>query len=70
MYGHRYIPAEPDLPGNPVFSVYQTDVILYGVDLRSYLAAEFGTATTSETVLPEPRRIRFWTELVEWNEDL
>jgi hypothetical protein len=68
VYGHRYLPAEPDLPGNPVFSVYQTDIILYGVDLRSYLASEFGVATASGSVLPEPRRIRFWTDLVEMNE--
>jgi len=25
--GHRYLPAEPAEPGNPVFSVYQTDII-------------------------------------------
>lgn len=68
VYGHRYLPAEPDLPGNPVFSVYQTDIILYGVDLRSYLASEFGATMTSDTVLLEPRRIRFWTDLVESNE--
>ena len=34
VYSHRMMPAEPHLPGNPVFSVHQTDIIWYGVDLR------------------------------------
>jgi len=27
IYSHRYIPAEPNKAGNPVFSVHQTDII-------------------------------------------
>jgi hypothetical protein len=42
IYSHRYIPAEPLADGNPVFSVYQTDIIYYGADLPSYFVAEFG----------------------------
>src|SRR5437016_10295710 len=38
--GHRYIPAEPALAGNPVFSVHQTDIIYYGSDLVTYLHCE------------------------------
>lgn len=30
IYKHRYIPSEPMVEGNPVFSVYQSDVIRYG----------------------------------------
>src|SRR5262249_51256843 len=41
VYMHRMIPAEPHLPGNPVFSVHQTDIIVYGTDLEDYLAHEF-----------------------------
>lgn len=41
IYSHRYIPASPSIPGNPVYSVYQTDIIYYGNDLASYLANEF-----------------------------
>jgi hypothetical protein len=36
------MPAEPHLPGNPVFSVHQTDIIVYGLDLYEYLHNEFG----------------------------
>src|SRR5207302_6554224 len=33
---HRYLPDEPLMAGNPVFSVHQTDIIHYGFDLASY----------------------------------
>ena len=63
VYGHRFLPAEPSEPGNPVFSVVQTDIILYGDDLASYLAAEFNFPPI-EPPRNEPRAIRFWSELV------
>jgi len=34
VYMHRMLPDEPHLPGNPVFSVHQTDIIHYGFDWR------------------------------------
>jgi hypothetical protein len=42
VYSHRFIPAEPHAIGNPVFSIVQTDIICYGMDLADYLHAEFG----------------------------
>ena len=41
VYGHRYLLAEPRQAGNPVLSVYQDDIIVYGKDLRSYFLIEF-----------------------------
>ena len=41
VFGHRMIPDRPHLPGNPVFSVHQTDIIYYGCDLRDYFLHEF-----------------------------
>ncbi|HEY0554341.1 MAG TPA: SMI1/KNR4 family protein [Thermoanaerobaculia bacterium] len=59
IFGHRMIPDEPHLPGNPVFSVHQTDIIYYGTDLENYLLSEFGLKVPGET--PDTiRRIRFW----------
>jgi hypothetical protein len=63
VYGHRYLPAVPCSAGNPVFSVYQTDIIYYGFDLPSYLAAEFGVPNPFP-VPDEAREIEFWSELV------
>ena len=59
VYGHRMMPDEPHAPGNPVFSVHQTDIILYGADLEGYLRVEFDLP---ERQLPptELRQIRFW----------
>lgn len=41
VFAHRYLLAEPHCTGNPVLSIYQSDIIVYGYDLRSYLLHEF-----------------------------
>jgi hypothetical protein len=41
VFGHRYLLAEPCQSGNPVFSIYQSDIIPYGPDLRAYFLREF-----------------------------
>src|SRR5262249_52042213 len=30
VYAQRYLPGEPSDAGNPIFSVHQTDIIIYG----------------------------------------
>jgi hypothetical protein len=67
VFGHRFLPAEPETAGNPVLSVHQTDIIYYGLDLRRYVACEFGGLKHAEAVRQAPRRIRFGTDLVEAN---
>jgi hypothetical protein len=62
VYSHRYLPAEPEAAGNPVLSVYQTDIIYYGNDLASYFSREFGMELPSWAAT-SPRPIRFWSEL-------
>jgi hypothetical protein len=73
IYSHRYLPADPRLPGNPVFSVYQSDIIIYGRDLWDYFRHEFETeewlhsnlekGTTEEAFDASLRYIPFWTRL-------
>jgi hypothetical protein len=59
IFGHRMMPDEPHLPGNPVFSVHQTDIIYYGFDLADYLRHEFHLPGREDW--PEQDRpIRFW----------
>jgi len=65
--GHRYIPAEPALAGSPVLSVYQTDIIYYGLDLATYLRCELDGLPYEDAVRGKPRNIRFWSELVNGN---
>jgi hypothetical protein len=64
---HVYLPAEPAVAGNPAFSVYQADIIYGGRNLGEYLRR---VRSGEEWELPrcdEVRRIRFWSEVVEWN---
>lgn len=66
VFGHRFISTEPPEEGNPVFSVSQTDVIVYGNDLADYLAVEFHVPRPVRSK-PAPKQIRFWSELAEEN---
>jgi hypothetical protein len=72
IYSHGYIPGEPHLAGNPVFSAHQTDIIYYGSNLENYFINEF--SPHEEQHLPEyaeVRKIRFWSQLVEtWGNSL
>ena len=52
-----------------MFSVVQTDIIVYGNDLGSYLFAEFG-APAAPSKAGAPKRIPFWSELVDFNNRL
>jgi hypothetical protein len=65
IYSHRHIPAEPYEAGNPVFSIYQTDIIYYGTDLESYLQNEFLRGSNFIIEDSAVKRIRFWSGLVE-----
>jgi hypothetical protein len=66
IYANRFLPADPSLVGNPVFSVEQTDIIYYGFDLPTFFHIEFHVPLPSEVSI-EPRRIELWTELTDRN---
>lgn len=68
IYSHRYLPAEPSAAGNPVFSVWQTDIIIYGRDLMSYFRCESGEK--DESLRSGARPIRCWTRWMqaEWED--
>ena len=71
IYNHRYIPAEPHLTGNPVFSVHQTDIIYYGSDLSNYFYNEFSPHDERDfPAYADVRSIRFWSQIVESWADL
>lgn len=64
IFSHRYIPSEPYETGNPVFSIYQTDIIYYGYDLAHYLAHEFRFELSDKfPTIDEPRYIEFWGDI-------
>lgn len=64
IFLHRMMPDEPHLAGNPVFSVYQMDIIHYGLDLADYLRSEFHLPERPPGP-EEARTIRFWSQFVQ-----
>src|SRR5262249_23286867 len=65
IYGHHSVRVMPDRPhsaGNPVFSIRQAEIIVWGVDLRDWLIHEFLTRK-GLWAWPRPdvmREIEFW----------
>ncbi|WP_242913456.1 hypothetical protein [Brevundimonas pishanensis] len=62
---HRYLPATPNVAGNPIFSVYGSDTIHYGANLADYFDREENRR--DEQPWTELREIDFWSELVRRN---
>jgi hypothetical protein len=42
VFEHRFLLAEPCEAGNPVLSIIQSDIIVYGANLHDYFVIEFG----------------------------
>ncbi|MEZ6143519.1 MAG: hypothetical protein R3B84_23370 [Zavarzinella sp.] len=73
IYGHSYIPSEPNAEENPVFSIHQADVIHRGRNLAEYLLWSHHDQTdpTIEDRYPvfddSYKVIPFWTDLAMQN---
>src|SRR5258706_5810017 len=66
VFAHRFLPAEPLLEGNPVLSVWQADIIYYGLDLVNYFLNQFHLSQSSQANGSKPpRKIRFWSDIIE-----
>jgi cell wall assembly regulator SMI1 len=65
LFGHRFIPQSPCEAGNPVFSVYQSDLIVYGANLAHYFEREFASSSDEGEPWPEVKRIPFWSQIAE-----
>jgi hypothetical protein len=77
VFGHRYLLAEPCVAGNPVFSVWQSDIVVYGANLRDYFLCEFsgllgldakavesGTRARVQERFPAYQDVPLWGELL------
>jgi hypothetical protein len=71
LYAHRYLLAEPCQAGNPVLSIWGSDIIIIAPDLRTYLLGEFGDnfsgssllrLTTHDQKEAREERKRLWNE--------
>ena len=56
VYAHRYLPAGRGTHGHPVLSIYQTDIIVYGIALADYIHNEFSGSGWSISARAGPRR--------------
>ena len=66
LFENRYLPAVPAAAGNPVFSWYFADVIVYASNLTDYLRQEFAHARGSTSPGPV-REVPFWSALVRYD---
>lgn len=62
LRGYRYLPSLPALPGNPVFSIWETDVVYAGADLLAFLSHRNSGPQPCEA---DRHRIPFWSWLAE-----
>lgn len=68
VYSHRYLPAGRGAPSHPVLSVYQTDIIYYGMNLLDYVYQEFSAGpgiNRSESQWQPQATVPFWREFLE-----
>lgn len=65
LYAHRYLPAGRGTFGHPVLSMWQTDVIYYGLDLPDYIHREFDGARRDVDESWNPQASApFWRDLL------
>ena len=60
IYSHRYVPCYPDSMEVPIFSIYQTDIIIYGNNIEQYFENEFVKFKNSEN--NDIVHVPFWSE--------
>jgi hypothetical protein len=66
VYGHRFLPAGRGTFGHPVMSIWQTDIIYYGLDLAEYIHEEFGGRGPNYVASAEEPQatVPFWRDLL------
>lgn len=73
IFGHSYLPSEPQSAENPVFSIHQADVIHRGANLAEYLRWVKHDENDDDleeqypTYCEKYRYINFWTDLTRMN---
>lgn len=65
--GHRYMPALPCEAGNPVLSVYQSDIICYGLNLEDFFHNEYSHyfGRQGYQMTQDPKHIEFWSSFLD-----
>ncbi|NUP50018.1 MAG: hypothetical protein HOW97_22305 [Catenulispora sp.] len=64
VFGHRYLPAGREDFGHPVLSVWQRDIIYYGLDLADYITREFGVPDRVDEAWSPRATVEFWRDFL------
>jgi len=64
LFKHRYISSQFK-KDNPIFSIYDLDIIYYGENLEQYFLVEFKYKKHSEITYQKIKRVTFWSDLLE-----
>ncbi len=67
IFHHRFLLVDPCRDGNPVLSIHQGDIIVYGRDLRDYLLQELRSIVgfaIEDRPPADASSIPFWGELI------
>jgi len=67
VYSHRYLPAGRGTSGHPVLSMYQTDIIFYGLNLLDYVYQEFSAGSginRSDAQWQPHATVPFWRDFL------
>ena len=65
IYLHRCMLSQPNIIGNPILSIYQTDMIFYGNDLYDYFKNEFGGDKINMNLSdPKLKLDNFWLNVI------
>jgi hypothetical protein len=68
VFGHRYLLAEPWQAGNPVLSIYQSDIVVYSSNLHDYLLMEFGDLIGGVYTQLTPSNIEAYQTIPFWGD--
>ena len=69
FHDYNYLPTEPDLVGNPMFSVVDSDTVYCGFDFANYLHHAFNIDLPSWAAWEKPNwYIPFWEDIVARND--
>ena len=63
IYSHRYIPMILD-KNPPILSIYDVDIIYYGIDLEDYINIEFGNKKQVDIQFDIVPHIDFWSDIM------
>ena len=67
IFSHRFIPSG-DFDDPPVFSIMQTDIIVYGKDLYEWAQNEYRPKNTMFSVKEIKTKVPFWISVLDYSD--